>query len=97
MQNWSDSCSMRKLAVHDSLIQVWGYLRLLSRWSEKTVEESEARRWDLDVVRQKLWMRRGFDNKVDMFWWGRYANVSKLCCRREGDGALLETSLVDAS
>lgn len=48
-------------------------------------------------MREKVLKGRSTGNVVDMFQWRWNANVSELCCRREGGGTLFESSLFEPS
>lgn len=58
---------MHKRAARELLIRALGYHHQHSLWSGRTAEESEARRHEFDVVREKLLIMRDNRNL------GRYA------------------------
>lgn len=61
-----DTCSNRKKAARESLMQVLGCHRLLSRWSGIAVEKMEARNLDIYVAKRKLSETRRKGNVLDM-------------------------------
>lgn len=65
-KHFSDTCSMRKRAAHDLLMQAWVYHCLLNRWSGRTGRKHEARRHKANVVKERLLTMSETGNVVDM-------------------------------
>lgn len=89
-----DTCSMRKSAARDALLQAsWSYF-LLSCWPGGGEDELEGRRYHVEVVHEKTLRNHDNGNVVDMSWKWRSMNVSELMHRGREEAPLCDRHLV---
>lgn len=77
-QMLSDTCSVRKRAALDALLQSLGYHKFLSRWFGVMEKENEERPHDVGVFRKKLLRMRCIGNATNIFWSEQSAKVSEI-------------------
>lgn len=88
---------MRKRVARDSLVQALEHHRLLSRWSRKSMEETEVIKHEVGAVKLKQLKTLGTENVVDLSWWRQCAAVSTLSCRGEKVSLPPDRPVVEAS
>lgn len=88
---------MRTMAACNFLMLALGYHRLLYRWWGICALKTEARKLDVNVVKEKLLKTWETENVLDMSRQRKCSDVSELYCRERKCGLLSVSPVVQSS